>query len=53
MIHVSKAMALHLMLGNLYTNGVTNGNNEADAVDPSAFLPQWNLSLVKEQRFKD
>ena len=53
MIHVSKAMALHLLLGNLATNGVTNVNNEANAVDPSAFLPQQNLSLVKEQRSKD
>jgi hypothetical protein len=53
MIHVSKAMALHLLLGNLATNGVTNGNNDANAVDPSAFLPQRNLSLVKEQRSKD
>jgi len=40
MIHVSKAMALHLLLGNLATDGVTNVNNEANAVDPSAFLPQ-------------
>ena len=53
MIHVSKAMASHLMLGNLATNGVTNVHNEANAVDPSAFLPQRNLLLVKEQCSKD
>ena len=40
MIQVSKEMTSHLLLGNLTTNGVTNGNNEANAVDPSAFLPQ-------------
>ncbi len=39
MNHVSKAMASHLLLGNLATNGVTNAHNEANAMDPSAFLP--------------
>jgi hypothetical protein len=34
-------------------NGVTNAHNEANAVDPSAFLPQRNLTLVKEQQTKD
>ena len=34
MTHVSKAMASHLLLGNLATNGVTNAHNEANAVDP-------------------
>ena len=29
MTHVSKAMASHLLLGNLATNGVTNAHNEA------------------------
>ena len=53
MTHVSKAMALHLLLGNLATSGVTNVHNKANAVDPSAFLPQRNLSLVEEQRSKD
>ena len=53
MIHVSKAMASHLLTGNLATNGETNVHNKANAVDPSAFLPQRNLSLVEEQRSKD
>ena len=53
MTHVSKVMALHLLLGNLATSGVTNVHNEVKAVDPSAFLPQRNLLLVKEQRSKD
>ena len=53
MIHVSKAMALHLLLGNLATNGVTNFHNKANAVNPSTFLPQRNLYLVKEQRSTD
>ena len=50
---VSKAMALHLLLGNLPTNRVTNAHNKANAVDPSAFLPQQNLTLVEEQQTKD
>jgi len=50
MTHVSKAMASHLLLGNLATNGVTNAHNKANAVDPSAFLPQRNLTLVEEQQ---
>ena len=53
MIHVLKAMALHLLLGNFVTNGVTNAYNEANSIDPSAFLPQRNLSLVKEVRSRD
>ena len=53
MTHVSKALASHLLLKNLATNGVTNAHNEANAVDPSAFLPQRNLTLVKEQQTKD
>ena len=53
MTHVSKAMASHLLLGNLATNGVTNAHNEANAVDPSAFLPQRNMTLVEEQQTKD
>ena len=53
MTHVSKAMALQLLLGNLVTSGVTNVHKEANTVDPSAFLPQRNLSLVEEQRSKD
>ena len=36
MTHVLKAMASHLLLGNLATNGVTNAHNKANAVDPSA-----------------
>ena len=47
MTHVSKEMASHLLLGNLSTNGVTDAHNEANAVDPSALLPQRNLTLVE------
>jgi hypothetical protein len=53
MAHVSKAMASQLLLGNSATNRVTNAHNEANAVDPSAFLPQQNLTLVEEQQTKD
>jgi hypothetical protein len=40
MVHISKSMASHLLLGKFGTNGVTNIYNEANLVDPSAFLPQ-------------
>ena len=53
MTHVSKALASHQLLGNLATNRVTNAHNKANAVDPSAFLPQRNLTLVEEQQTKD
>ena len=53
MVHVSKLMASHPLLGNLATNRVTNKHNEANAVNLSAFLPQRNLYLVEEQRSKD
>ena len=53
MTHVSKALELHLLLSNLATSRVTNAHNKANAMDLSAFLPQRNLTLVKEQRSKD
>ena len=53
MTHDSKAMVSHLLLGNLATSGVTNAHNKANSVDPSAFLPQRNLTLVEEQQTKD
>ena len=34
MVHISKAMASHLLLGNYSTNGVTNAHNKANSVDP-------------------
>ena len=40
MTHVSKAMALHLLLGNLATNGITNVHNKANSVDPSSPPPK-------------
>ena len=39
MTHVSKAMALHLLMGKLATSSITNVHNKANAVEPSAFLP--------------
>ena len=33
MVHVLKAMASHLILGNFATNGVTNAHNEANSVN--------------------
>jgi hypothetical protein len=53
MVHVSKAMASHLLLRNFTPNKVTNAHNKANSVDPSAFLPQRNLCLIKLERQKD
>ena len=52
MIHVSKAMASHLLLGNLATNEVTIVNNKANAVDPSVFPPNGTFcsSRSNDQR---
>ena len=46
-------MVSHLLLGNFATNGVTNINNEAIVVNPSAFIPRRNLSMIESERQKD
>jgi hypothetical protein len=53
MVHVSKLMESHLLLGNFATNGDTNNNNKANAVNPSAFLPHRNLSSIESEHQKD
>ena len=53
MVHISKAMASHLLLGNFATNGVTNAHNKANSINPSAYLPQRNLGLIKLECQKD
>ena len=47
MVHLLKAMASHLLLGSFATNGVTNAHNEANSINPLAFLPQRSLGLIK------
>ncbi len=46
MVHASKSLASHMLLGVFATSGVQTTNNEANSVDPSAFLPQRNTNLV-------
>ncbi len=43
---INKATALHLLQGNLATEGVTLLNNEANSIDLSLFLPQQNTSMI-------
>ncbi len=38
-VFINKATALHLLQGNLATEGVTSLNNEANSINLSLFLP--------------
>jgi hypothetical protein len=42
----NKATALHLLQGNLATDGATSLNNKANLIDLSLFLPQQNPSMI-------
>ena len=53
MVHALKSLALHMLLGNLASRGITTTNNEANLVNPSAFLPQRNLALVESVHHRD
>ncbi len=47
---INKATALHLLQGNLATEGVTSLNNKANSIDLSLFLPQQNISMIDRER---
>jgi hypothetical protein len=49
-VFINKATALHLLQGNLATEGVTLLNNEANSIDLSLFLPQQNTSMINRER---
>ncbi len=49
-VFINKATALHLLQGNLATEGVTSLNNEANSIDLSLFLPQQNASMIDRER---
>ncbi len=49
-VFINKATALHLLQGNLATDGVTSLNNEANSIDLSLFLPQQNPSMINRER---
>jgi len=51
--HVSKALAGHMLQGNFALEGATSLANEANSVDPSAFLPQRNQCLINQEKNKD
>ncbi len=52
-VFINKATALHLLQGNLATDGVTSLNNEANSIDLSLFLPQQNPSMINRERSND
>jgi hypothetical protein len=49
-VFINKATALHLLQGNLATDGVTSLNNEANLINLSLFLPQRNPSMIDRER---
>jgi hypothetical protein len=50
---VGKILAAHMQSGNFATNRVTTFNNKANSINPLAFLPQRNASIVKQIRMRD
>jgi hypothetical protein len=46
---MSKILASHMLQGNFATKKVTSLELEANSVEPSAFLPQRNKVLVKQE----
>jgi hypothetical protein len=52
-VFINKATALHLLQGNLATEGVTLLNNEANSINLSLFLPQQNASMINRERSND
>jgi hypothetical protein len=50
---INKATALHLLQGNLATEGVTLLNNKANSINLSLFLPQQNTSMIDRERSND
>jgi hypothetical protein len=51
--HISKTMTTHMLTGNYATDEASSLNNEAQAIDPSVFLPQRNPALVNREASKD
>ncbi len=49
-VFINKATALHLLQGNLATEGVPSLNNEANSINLSLFLPQPNTSMIDKER---
>ncbi len=49
-VFINKDTALHLLQGNLATEGVTLLNNKANSINLSLFPPQQNTSLIDKER---
>jgi hypothetical protein len=52
-VFINKATALHLLQGNLATEGVTWLNNEASSINLSLFPPQQNASMINREHSND
>ncbi len=52
-VFINKATALHLLQGNLATDGVTSLNNEANLINLSLLLPQRNPSMIDREHSND
>jgi hypothetical protein len=52
-VFINKATALHILQGNLATEGVTSLNNKANSINLSLFLPQRNTSMIDRERSND
>ncbi len=50
---VGKTLAAHMLSGNFATNRVTTLNNEANSINPLAFLPQRNVCMVGQMHMHD
>jgi hypothetical protein len=48
-VFINKATALHLLQGNLATEGVISLNNKANSINLSLFLPQQNASMINRE----
>jgi hypothetical protein len=49
-LFINKTTALHLLQGNLATEGVSLLNNEMNSIDLSLFLPQPKISMINKER---
>jgi hypothetical protein len=49
---VGKTLAAHMLSGNFSTNRVTTLNNEANSINPLAFLPQRNACTVEQMHMR-
>jgi hypothetical protein len=52
-VFINKATALHLLQGNLATEGVNLLNNKANSIDLSLFPLQQNASMIDRERSND